>query len=41
MSIKNFAEKFIKAEEEAIHKGEFDALEKLEDPNVVFPFFER
>ncbi len=38
MSIKNFAEKFIKAEEEAIHEGKLDALEKLEDPNVVFHF---
>jgi len=36
MSIKDFAEKFIKAEEEAFHEGNFDALKKLEDPNVIY-----
>jgi len=36
MSLKDFAEKFIKAEYEAFHKGNFNALEKLEDPNVVY-----
>ncbi|OGO31239.1 MAG: hypothetical protein A2Z29_09385 [Chloroflexi bacterium RBG_16_56_11] len=36
MSIKDFAEKFIKAEDEAWQKGNCDALEKLEDPNVVY-----
>ncbi len=35
MSIKEFAEKLIKAEDEA-WKGNCDALEKLEDPNVVY-----
>jgi predicted ester cyclase len=38
MNIKDFAEKFIKAEEEAIHEGKFDALEKLEDAKVVYHF---
>jgi len=36
MNIKDFAEKFIKAEEEAFQKGNFDALAKLEDTNVVY-----
>lgn len=36
MSIKEFAEKFIKAQNEAWLKGNFDALEALEDPNVVY-----
>jgi len=36
MSIKEFADKFIKAENEAWLKGNFDALEALEDPNVVY-----
>jgi hypothetical protein len=36
MNIKDFAEKFIKAEEEAFQKGNFDALAKLEDPKVVY-----
>jgi len=36
MSIKDFAEKFIKAENEAWQKGNCDALEKLEDPNVIY-----
>jgi predicted ester cyclase len=39
MSIKDFAEKFIKAEYEAFHEGNFNALEKLEDPRIVFHFF--
>jgi predicted ester cyclase len=39
MSIKEFAEKFIKAEEEAFLTGNCDALEKLEDPKIVFHFF--
>jgi hypothetical protein len=38
MNIKDFAEKFIKAEDEAWQKGNFDALEKLEDPNIVYHF---
>jgi ketosteroid isomerase-like protein len=36
MDIKEFAEKFIKAGEEAWRKGNFDELEKIEDPNVVY-----
>jgi len=36
MSIKDFAEKFIKAEEKAFQHGNFDALKKLEDPNVIY-----
>jgi predicted ester cyclase len=36
MNIKDFAEKFIKAEEDAFQKGDFTALAKLEDPNVVY-----
>jgi ketosteroid isomerase-like protein len=36
MNIKDFAEKFIKAEEEAFQKGNFDALAKLEDHKVVY-----
>ena len=36
MEIKEFAEKFIKAEDEAWQNGNFDALEALEDPNVVY-----
>jgi predicted ester cyclase len=36
MDIKEFAEKFFKAEYEAWHEGKFDALEKLEDPGVTY-----
>jgi predicted ester cyclase len=36
MNIKEFAEKFIEAENQAFQQGNFDALEKLEDPNVVY-----
>jgi predicted ester cyclase len=36
MSIKEFAEKYMKAQEEAWQNGNFDALEALEDPNVVY-----
>ena len=36
MSVKDFAEKFIKALEGAFEKGDFDALSKLEDPDVVY-----
>jgi predicted ester cyclase len=36
MSIKEFAEKFIKAENEALQKGNFKPLEALEDSNVVY-----
>lgn len=39
MTIKDFAEKFIKAEEEAFRTGNFDALEKLEDPKLTFHMF--
>jgi len=36
MNIKKFAEKFIKAEDEAFQKGNFEPLKALEDPNVVY-----
>jgi predicted ester cyclase len=36
MDIKEFAEKFIKAEDEAWQTGNCAALEKLEDPTVVY-----
>jgi hypothetical protein len=36
MNIKDFAEKFTKAEEEAWKKGNFKPLEALEDPSVVY-----
>ena len=36
MDIKEFANKFIEAEDEAWQNGNFDALEALEDPNVVY-----
>ena len=36
MNIKDFAEKFIKAEEEAFQKGNFEPLKALEDTNVVY-----
>jgi hypothetical protein len=36
MNIKDFAEKFTKAEEAAFQRGEFDVLEKLESPDVVY-----
>src|SRR4030042_5597205 len=39
MNIKDFAEKFIKAEDEAFLTGNFDALQKLEDPKIIFHFF--
>jgi predicted ester cyclase len=38
MNIKEFAQKFMEAEEEAWQKGNFDPLEALEDPNVVYHF---
>ena len=36
MDIKEFAQKFIEAESDAWLIGNFDALEKLEDPNVIY-----
>jgi predicted ester cyclase len=36
MNIKDFAEKFIKAEDEAVQKGNFEPLKALEDPDVVY-----
>jgi predicted ester cyclase len=36
MNIKDFAEKFAKAEEEAWKKGNFKPLEALENPDVVY-----
>ena len=41
MDIKKFAEKVIKAEEEAFQKGNFDLLKALEDPNVVYHLYQR
>jgi len=38
MDIKEFAEKFIKAEDEAWLNGNLDPLEALEDPNVAYHF---
>jgi hypothetical protein len=35
MNIKEFAEKFIKAEEAAIPGRDFNALEQIESPNIV------
>jgi predicted ester cyclase len=40
MNIKEFAEKFIKAEYEAWQKGNFDKLEKIEDTNMVHHYME-
>jgi len=36
MDIKEFAQKFIEAENEAFQNGNFDLLAELEDPNVVY-----
>lgn len=36
MSIKEFAEKFIKAEDEAWYQGNLDTLQALEHPNAVY-----
>ncbi len=36
MNIKDFAEKFIKAENEAFQKGNFEPLKAIEDPNIVY-----
>jgi predicted ester cyclase len=36
LSVKDFAEKYIKAEYAAFQKGNFDPLKALEDPNVVY-----
>ena len=36
MDIREFAEKFIKAEDEAFQNGNFGLLAELEDPNVVY-----
>ena len=36
MNIKEFAEKFIKAEIEAFQNGNFEPLKAIEDPNVVY-----
>jgi ketosteroid isomerase-like protein len=35
MDIKEFAEKYVQACKDAFQKGDFEALTKLEDPNVV------
>ncbi len=39
MDIKEFAQSFIEAEEIAFSEGKFEALEKLEDPDLVFQLF--
>ena len=39
MNIKDFAEKFFKAEDEAWYKGDFLHLKELEDPNVVYHLY--
>jgi hypothetical protein len=36
MNVKDFAEKYIKAEYDAFLKGDFTALAKVEDVNVVY-----
>ena len=36
MDIKEFAEKFIKAETDAFKHGNFDLLAEIEDPNVFY-----
>ena len=36
MNTKDFAEKFIKAEDEAWLKGNVDALNAVDDPNVIY-----
>ena len=36
MNIKEFAQKFIEAEDEAWKNGNLDKLEELEDPNVAY-----
>jgi hypothetical protein len=36
MTIRDFAEKYIKAETEAFNTGDFTALEKIESQDVVF-----
>ena len=38
MSIKDFAEDYIMASKEAWQKGNFEALEKLSHPNVVYHY---
>jgi len=38
MNTKKFAEKFIKAEDEAWYKGNVDALDEVEHENVVYHF---
>jgi predicted ester cyclase len=39
MNIKDFAEKFMKAEDAAFQKGNFEPLKALEDPNVVYHMY--
>ena len=36
MSVKEFAEEYIKAEYEAWHEGAFDSLQRLEQPDVAY-----
>jgi predicted ester cyclase len=39
MNIKDFADKFIKAEDEVWKNGNIKSLEVIEDPDVVYHFF--
>ena len=36
MDIKEFADKFIEAEHQVMQQGNFDALEQIESPDIVF-----
>ena len=38
MDIKEFAQKFIEAEEDAVQRGDFDALEQIESPDIVIHY---
>jgi len=38
MDIKEIAEKFIEAENEAIQQGKFEALEQIESPDIVIHY---
>ena len=40
MDIKEFAQKFIEAENDAFQNGNFDKLEKLESPDMVHHYME-
>ncbi len=36
MDTKDFADKYVRAEDNAFQKGDFTALSKLKDPNIVY-----